>query len=156
MPDTPLVLADRLREEGDRVVDFFIHLSKEQWGILVYPQESDWSLHHLLAHIVSSEIGRNELVINIYHGGKGAPLDFEIDPFNQLEVKRLSVESNDDLLKRFDQERTNLIHLISAMSLQDLERTGNDPYLGEVALLEMIKLTYRHLQIHLRDARRCL
>ena len=37
--------------------------------------------------------------------------------------------------------------------MQDLERSGNDPYLGETSLSEMIKLTYRHLQIHLRDVR---
>lgn len=156
MPDTPQALADRLREEGVRVVEFFNHLSHEQWGVLIYPQESDWSLHHLLAHFVSSEIGRKELIINVYNGGKGAPPDFEIDLFNQREVERLSAKSDDDLLQRFNQERTVLIEHISAMSAQDLERVGNDPYLGEVALSEMIKLTYRHLHIHLRDARRYL
>ena len=156
MPDTPQTLADRLREEGGRVFEFFNHLSPEQWEILVYPQVSNWSLHHLLAHFLSSEISRNELIANVCGGDKGAPPDFEIDPFNQREVERLSVSSHGELLHRFNQERESLIELISTMSPQDLTRNGKDPYLGVVPLSEMIKLTYRHLQIHLRDARRCL
>jgi hypothetical protein len=156
MPETPHELASRLRGEGDKVVEFFNNLSQEQWGLRIYPQESDWSLHHLIAHFVSAEIGRNELIANIHSGGRGAPNDFKIDPFNQLEVERLSVESSDDLLKRFTQERTKLIKLVSDMSVEDLDRIGNDPYLGEVALSEIIKLTYRHLQIHLREARQYL
>jgi hypothetical protein len=153
MPDTPLKLAERLREEGGRAVQFFKHLSSDQWGVFIYPEESEWSFHQLLAHFVSAEIGRKELITNICAGGKGAPDGFEIDKFNQSEVERLSVQSNNDLLRQFSQERANLITLISAMSSRDLERVGNDPYLGEVPLLEMIKLTYRHLQIHLREAR---
>ena len=153
MPDTPHSLADRLREEGGRVVNFFNHLSIDQWGILIYPQESDWSFHQLLAHFVSAEISRKELIINTCAGGKGAPPDFEIDSFNQREVERLSAQSNEYLLRIFTQERADLIKLISAMSSRDLERVGRDPYLGEVPLLEMIRLTYRHLQIHLREAR---
>jgi hypothetical protein len=156
MAVTPHVLANRLREEGDRVVEFFNNLTQDQWGMLIYPQKSNWSMHHLLAHFVSSEIGRSELIDNVYNRGNGAPNNFEIDSFNQLEVAKFSCESTDDLIIRFIQERNHLIEHVSGMTPLDLERVGNDPYLGEVALTEMIKLTYRHLQIHLRDARRCL
>ena len=156
MAVTPQVLANRLREEGDKVVEFFSHLTQDQWGVLIYPQKSNWSMHHVLAHFVSSEIGRSELIDNVYNRGNGAPNNFEIDSFNQLEVERFSSESNDDLICRFTQERGHLIEHVLGMTPEDLERIGNDPYLGEVALSEMIKLTYRHLQIHLRDARQCL
>ena len=153
MPDSPKSLADRLRVEGSRVVEFFNRLSLDQWGMLVYPQESDWSFHQLLAHFVSAEIGRKELIVNICDGGKGAALDFEIDAFNHREVEKLSAQPNDYLLRQFAEERNSLIEFVSAISMQDLERSGNDPYLGETSLSEMIKLTYRHLQIHLRDVR---
>jgi len=147
MADTPLSLSDRLRVEGGRVVDFFNHLS---------PQESKWSFHELLAHFVSSEIAHRELIINIYQGGNGAPLGFEINTFNQSEVEKFSAESDDGLLQRFSRERLNLIELVSGMSGEDLEIIGNDPFLGTIALSEIIKLNYRHLQIHIRDARQYL
>ena len=156
MPDTPQALADRLREEGARVIDFFNNLSKEQWDIYVYLEGNVWNLHDLLAHFVSSELGRKKLIVDVAGGGKGAPPDFKIDKFNQKEVDRLSVESNSKLLRRFTQERNHLIMFVTALRPQDLDIVGNDPFLGEVPLAEIIKLTYRHLQIHLRDARRCL
>jgi hypothetical protein len=156
MPDTPQALADRLREEGARVFDFFNNLSKDQWDVIVYPSDSFWSLHHLLAHFASSEIGHKTLVQNIFSGGEGAWSDFDIDIFNQREVEKLLDESNSYLLEIFLKARTELVALVSGFEIDDLNRIGNDPYLGTVPLLDIIKLTYRHLQIHLRDARRCL
>ena len=156
MPETPEFLADRLRAEGARVIDFFNTLSMEQWAVIVYQQDNSWTLHDLLAHFVSSEIGRQDLIIDVASGGRGAPPDFDIDRFNQQQVDRLSNISNSDLLTIFSQERARLIELVRALRQEDIERIGNDPFLGEVTLAEMIKLTYRHLQIHLRDTKRCL
>lgn len=156
MADTPQSLADRLRDEGIRVMDFFNTLSPEQWEIHVYKQDDDWTLHHLLAHFVSAEIGRKELIINVSSGGIGAPHDFSIDRFNKQEVDKLSAEQNSHLLELFSSERSSLASFVSSLDHEELERVGNDPFLGAVPLIEMIKLTYRHLQIHLREARRCL
>jgi hypothetical protein len=156
MPDEANALADRLRKEGSRVVNFFNQLSQEQWRVLIYPQQSDWTMHHLLAHFVSAENGRQELIENVYNGGEGAPQQFDIDRFNQTEVERLSKQSNQDLLKSFTQGRAKLVEMVGSMSEQELSQVGRDPYLGQVTLIEMIKLTYVHLQIHLRDARQCL
>jgi hypothetical protein len=156
MPETSEFLADRLRAEGARVIDFFNTLTMEQWAVIVYQQDNPWTLHVLLAHFVSSEIGRQDLIIDVASGGRGAPPDFDIDRFNQRQVDRLSNKSNSDLLTIFSQERARLIELVRALRQEDIDRIGNDPFLGEVTLAEIIKLTYRHLQIHLRDTKRCL
>jgi hypothetical protein len=156
MPDTPQALADRLKEEGARVFNFFNNLSKDQWEVQVYPPDSDWSLHHLLAHFTSSEIGRKTLVLYVLSGGEGVSSDFDIDIFNQRQVEKLLDEPNSDLLESFLKARAELIGLVSGLKIDDLNRIGNDPYLGAVPLLEIIKLTYRHIQIHLRDAKRCI
>jgi hypothetical protein len=156
MTDTPQSLGDRLRDEGGRVMVFFNDLSSQQWEIQVYKQDVEWTLHHLLAHFVSAEIGRKELIINVSSGGEGAPMDFNIDSYNKQDVDRLSRESNSHLLELFFIERSSLASFVSTLDFEVLERVGNDPFLGAVPLVEMIKLTYRHLQIHLRDARRCL
>jgi hypothetical protein len=156
MPEGAKTLADRLRKEGSRVVNFFNQLSQEQWKVVIYPQQSDWTMHHLLAHFVSAENGRQELIESVYNGGEGAPQQFDIDRFNQIEVDRLSKQSSQDLLRNFVQGRAKLVEMVGSMSEQELSQVGRDPYLGQVVLTEMIKLTYVHLQIHLRDARRCL
>jgi hypothetical protein len=156
MSDTPQTLADRLRDEGARVIDFFNRLSQDQWEILVYTQDGNWSLHHLFAHFVSAEIGHRKLIVDIASGGIGAPPEFDIDAFNKREVDRLSNESNIDLLALFSKERTVLVDFVAGLRQENLELVGKDPFLGDVPLREIIKLTYIHLQIHLRDARRFL
>jgi hypothetical protein len=156
MSDNPQTLADHLLVEGGRVIDFFNNLTEEQWEIHIYPQESEWTMHHLLAHFVSSEIGRKALISDVCCGGNGAPTNFDIDKFNQREVDRLLDISNTHLLESFSRERNELIAIISDLKNEDLNRIGNDPYLGITTLSQMIKLTYRHLQIRLREVRRCL
>lgn len=156
MADTPEFLADRLRTEGARVIDFFNHLTLEQWSVIIYQETNKWTLHELLAHFVSSEIGHLKLIIDIARGGIGVPPGFDIDRFNQDQVDRLALESDSNLLNIISQERTKLIEFVGELTQVELDRIGNDPFLGEVPLSEIIKLNYRHLQIHLRDARRCL
>ena len=156
MADTSEFLADRLRAESARVIDFFNHLTLEQWAVILYQDHNKWTLHDLLAHFVSSEIGHSKLIIDIARGGSGAPAGFDIDRFNQDQVDRLAMEADSNLLKIFSQERAKLIEFVGELSQVELDRIGNDPFLGEVPLSEIIKLNYRHLQIHLRDARRCL
>ncbi len=156
MSETPESLADRLIQEGSRVVDFFNSLSPEQWEIQVYPEQGDWTFTDLLAHFVSAEIGRYELVENIISGGEGAPPNFNIDRFNLEEVKRLSERTSEVLLKDFSFERQNFADLVRRLPASSLDLIGNDPFLGEVPITEIIKLTYRHLQIHMREVRRLL
>ncbi|HEX9091760.1 MAG TPA: DinB family protein [Anaerolineales bacterium] len=156
MPDTPQLLADHLHSEGGRVVEFFNQLSEEQWNVRIYPQDGDWCMHELLAHIVSAEIGRKDLILSIAMGGKGAPPGFDIDQFNQDEVEKLSRETDAYLLELFSQQRDELSRFVSKLEVAYLERMGNDPFLGKAPLIEVIRLTYIHLQIHLRDARRRL
>ena len=93
---------------------------------------------------------------NILSGGEGVSSDFDIDKFNQQEVEKLLNKSNSYLLDLFLQARQELINIVSDLEINDLNRIGNDPYLGKAPLRAIIKLTYRHLEIHLRDARRRL
>jgi hypothetical protein len=43
---------------------------------------------------------------------------------------------------------------VAGLSEADLQKTGRHPFLGETSLAEMIKMVYRHNQIHYRDLRK--
>jgi hypothetical protein len=153
MPDSPQTLADRLLLEGGKAVDFFKQLSPEQWEQLAYPGQGIWRFHELLAHFLSAELGRGELVREVARGGKGTPPEFEIDEYNRLDVEKLAVETNQFLLNKFWAERSSLAAFVASLSQTDMERQGNDLFLGWTSLAEIIKLTYRHNQIHIREVR---
>jgi hypothetical protein len=156
MPESPERLAERLVSENQRTLEFFRALTPEQWDCVVYSQGPVWTARHLLAHFVSAEQALKRLIEDVYAGGAGAPEDLDIDGFNAGEVAELVKCTPEELLQEFDLSRQACVALVRAMQPADLENTGRHPFLGWVALEDMIKLLYRHDQIHLRDLRRLL
>lgn len=154
--DTPQSLADRLLEDGQKTSLFFENLSPEQWQTVVYMEGSHWTIRQVLAHFVSSEVSFNRLLENILAGGAGTPEDFDIDVYNERKVAQLHNSTVDELLRQYRQARQSNVTLVSGLSPQDLTRQGRHPFLGVAPLTDMIKLIYRHNQIHLRDVRRLL
>lgn len=156
MPDIPARLAERLRSEGQKTLEFFQDLKSSQWDQQLYTEGSCWSIRLVLAHFVSSEASFFKLFENVLAGGQGAPEGFDIDAYNERKVDQLREMTPTDLLNRFAELRQESAMLVARMSPEDLSRTGRHPFLGVTRLEDMIKLLYRHNQIHLRDIRKVL
>jgi hypothetical protein len=156
MPETPERLAERLAVESQKTVEFFRALSPVQWDCVVYTQGPVWTAHHLLAHFVSAEQAIRTLIEDVYAGGAGATEDFDIDRFNAGEVAEWVEYTPEELLQEFEASRQECIALVRRMKTADLANIGRHPFLGLVALEDIIKMLYRHDQIHLRDLRRLL
>ena len=176
MTDTPEFLAQRLQTEGQKVLAFFEDLQPTQWETRVYPDEqlesfhepemravvelpeggAGWRVRQVLAHFVFSEAGFLRLIANILEGGSGAPEDFDIDRFNRKKVADFEALPPADLLAQFAMNRRSTVDLVNRLAPVDLEKTGRHPFLGVVPLTDIIKMIYRHNQIHLRDLRRVL
>lgn len=154
MLDTPERLAERLNLEGQKTVDFFCRFTPDQLEQIIYSDGSSWSVRQVLAHLVSSEKAFGDLIVDILDGGLGAPEGFDIHQFNQGEVAGMDGENREDLLRQFEEQRELNVKRISRIHSEDLNRLGRHPYLGIVALEEIVKLLYRHNQIHQRDVRR--
>jgi hypothetical protein len=130
MPESPAFLAERLGTEGERIAASFAALTGDQWGQVVYTEGAEWKVRDVLAHFVSVEKSILKLFENIRSGGGGTSEDFSVDRFNAEQVSKLAEISPSDLQKR-----------------------GRHPFLGVTTLGEMIKMVYRHNQIHLRKLR---
>ena len=156
MTDDPLILARRLSDEGQKTKDFFIGINQEEWSVVLYSDGGGWTIKQLLAHIVASEVGNRQMIEEILRGGMGSPENFDLDDFNQGRVKDLESIPQDKLLVMFQDYRRSIVDLVKNLNSQDMVLKGRNPYLGITALEDIIKLVYRHVQIHLRDARRHL
>ena len=154
MSDTPLSLSERLKSEGEKTLAFFRSLHPEQWEQQIYTEGSCWSTHQILAHFVATESSFNRLVTNILMGGSGAPGDFNIDAYNERKVGELAGVSRQDMFEMYAKYRQQNVTLVSQMQDADLQKKGRHPFLGIVELSGIIKLIYRHNQIHLREIRR--
>ncbi len=156
MPETPERLAERLASEGQKVCDFFRALPAAQWKSVVYTAGAVWTAHDLLAHFVSAEQAIRMLIEEVRQGGEGAPEGFDIDGFNAGETEKFTARAPAELLQNFKDSRQATIEMTAQMQPADLARNGRHPYLGWVATEEMLKMLYRHNQLHLRDLRRLL
>ncbi len=156
MPETPERLAERLASESQKTLEFFRALSPEQWDCVVYPQGPVWTARHLLAHFVSAEQAISRLIEDIASGGAGAPEGFDIDGFNAADVAEFVKRTPEELLAEFEQSRRACVELVEQMQPADLSNSGRHPFLGWVTVEDIIKMLYRHDQIHLRDLRRLL
>jgi uncharacterized damage-inducible protein DinB len=147
-------LSDRLRSEGEKTLAFFSGLTPEQHELPVYTEGAQWTVRQILAHFVSAEAAFLSLVGDITSGGRGAPEGFNIDHFNDREVAQKQEMQSTELLEQFSTLRRRTIEVVDELSDGDLAKMGVHPFLGLVPLIDMIKLIYRHNQIHMRDIRR--
>ena len=156
MGDSPERLALRLQGEGEKTAAFFQGLTPDEWRLQIYESGSSWSVRQILAHFVSTELGFADLIDNILSGGAGSPEDFDIDRYNERHVAKLQSVEITTLIGQFLAARAENIQRVQAMQPADLERQGRHPFLGVVPLEGIVKLLYRHNQIHLRDIRRAM
>ena len=156
MADSPEHLADRLRNEGQKTLEFFSDLTPDQWDLTVYTEGTSWVVRQVLAHFVTTEVGIALLVEDILAGGPGSPEDFNIDEYNERQVVKLIDLSAGELMRQFAEKREASAKLVVGMTQAELERTGRHPFLGVARLGGVIKMMYRHNQIHQREIRKIL
>lgn len=156
MPDTPDFLAERLQTEGEKTAAFFAALSPAQWQAPVYTEGPTWTMRNVLAHFVTAEKGFLKLFADIRAGGPGAPEDFDIDRYNASQQEKTIEISPAELLEQFRAVRAQMTALAASFTEEDLRKQGRHPFLGPTTLAEMVKMVYRHNQIHLRDLRKVL
>ena len=154
MADTPQRLVNRLLEEGEKTRQFFEAMPTVDWDLQVYSDGGQWRIRQILAHFVATEASLQKLVKNILDGGEGTPLDFDLNRFNESRVSRLEDTSPSELLSQFYALRQQTAQLVAGIDPDELQRTGRHPFLGVASLEEIIKLMYRHNQIHQRDIRK--
>jgi hypothetical protein len=156
MPETIEKLAEKLRQEGEKTIEFFLALPPVAWNITMYTDGADWTIEDILVHFVITEKGISQIVGDILGGGAGSPPDLALDEFNRKTVARRKDRVIADLCTEFGELRGATVRLVLGMNDEDLLKQGRHPFLGIASLEDILKLMYRHNQIHQRDIRRGL
>lgn len=149
-------LIRRLEDECLKVLDFFNQLEEDAWEEEIYTDGEIWKVHQILAHFVSVERAFQWLTEDIVSGGGGTPEDFDLDRFNNAQVRQLQPLPREELITAFQAERAKTIDQASRYDAHDLKQEGHHPWFGQTSVEKLLKLLYRHNQLHLRDIRRHL
>ncbi len=156
MTELPQWLAERLHAECEKTVEFFTALPEAAWQVQIYSEGTCWKIAQVLGHFVTTERALSRLIENIRQGGPGAPPDFDINRYNESQLLKLGERPVVDLLDQFKQLRQENIDRVAGMQPAELTLNGRHPFLGEASLEEIIKMIYRHNQIHQREIRKVL
>lgn len=156
MADTPAFLAERLKIEGEKFFDIFSALHDADWQMEVYTEGTTWTIRNVLAHFVTAEMGFLKLFPSILNGSPGSSEDFDIDRYNARQQEKTKDLTPQELLEQYRVTRAAMVAWVGGLSEDDLSKEGRHPFLGYTTLNEMIKLVYRHNQIHYRDFRKLL
>lgn len=156
MQNEPVRLARRLIEEGEKSESFFQLLPPEILDKQLYTDGGHWKVGMLMAHFLATEIGIEALIRSILDGNRGSPEDFDIDLYNEKKISELRDLPLVDLTDRFHAARQRSAELVSNLTEEQLKLVGRHPYLGITPIEDIVKLLYRHTQIHQRDIRRLL
>lgn len=149
-------LAEKLKSEGERMIQFFSALRDDQWTIEVYTEGTTWTIRNVLSHFVTSERGLLKLFERIRTTGEGASLDFSIDRYNAAQQERSKNFTPAELIEQYKQVRAEAAQWVLGLKDEELEIKGRHPFLGETVIREMIKMLYIHNQLHYRDVKRAL
>lgn len=149
-------IAARLADEGEKTTGFFRALPAEAWQQVLYTDGEHWSIHQTLVHIVQAEDSVSRLIQGIVKGNDGAPEGFDLDSYNHKKVREMMGLSPDYLLPLFSERRAKTVSMVQQLQDSDLDREGRHPFLGVAPVEEMLKLMYRHTQLHQRDIRKFL
>jgi len=153
MSNSTEFLTNRLRDEGEKSIQFFSNITAEDWDITIYSDGSRWNVRQVLAHFALAESSLCYLVEQIAAGGPGTPEDFDLDRYNEAKVSTVGDVSEDELIKLFRNNRQETINIVSKLTEAELTKKGRHPFLGDASLIDIIKLIYRHNQIHIREIR---
>lgn len=146
-------LIARLEKGRSKTQEALAGLSPEQWQAALYP-DPPWTVHDLLAHLLSAEERLLELAQDVAAGGAGAPEGFDFDTFNAAETARLAGQPASVLLASLDAARGRTLDWTRALSDSQLDLRGRHPALGQVTLETMITAIYGHQLLHMRDLAR--
>lgn len=156
MDDPVQHLVNRLLIEGEKTANFFLDLPEHDLERVIYAGGDEWNVKQILMHIVSTEDHIYYLLQNIYQGGTGVPQKFDIDTFNQAQIKAMEFSSVEELTASFLEKRKKITEFVGKLGMTDLKKEGRHPFLGNAPIEEIIKLLYRHDQLHVRDVKRAI
>lgn len=149
-------LADKLKAEGEKMIDIFGGFTDDQWAQEIYTEDTTWTIRNVLSHFVTSERGLLKLFEQIRQGGPGAADDFSIDRYNAAMQERSKELSPAELIEQYKQVRDHSVTWVSGLKPEELEIIGRHPFLQMTTIREMIKMLYIHNMTHYRDIKKSI
>lgn len=141
----------KLERGISKSLQIFNSLPPEAWATPISDDPNAWSLRDLLAHFIYSEENMLLMAQDIASGGKGAPKDFNLDVFNEQQMRSMEIRDIPQLLSRLESVRATTLEWVRGLQESSLDLEGWHPVLGMTNLEGVLTAIYAHQLLHMRE-----
>lgn len=150
MADKKLEIVKKLNDERQSSSLFFDQLEDNAWETAVYHEETQWTITDILRHLVDSERGMTNMMMQWQQGNDPVPPDFDLARWNNRVVQKSANKSPEELLENMRANRIDLLSFIDTLQDEDWEKKGRHASLRIMSIEEVCHLIADHERDHLR------
>lgn len=150
MDDKKLGIVKKLNDERQSLMLFFDQLEEKDWKTAVYHEEKEWTITDILRHLVDSEQGMTNMMMQWQQGNNPVPPDFDLTRWNNRAIQKRADKSPEDLLENMRANRIDLLSFIETLQDEDWEKQGRHGSLRIMTIEEVCHLIADHERDHMR------
>lgn len=123
----------------------------------VWAEGGTWTARELIGHVAYAEAGMQPLVAGGITGNAPVPpADFDIDRYNEGNLRRARVQTIPELLARLDDSRRETLRLLASLTASELDRPVRHPVAGLTTVEGIFRIIAYHERLHAKDLRALL
>ena len=128
-------------------------LQPEQMHSAVYAHgtAAEWTVQALLAHMANAAEGMLQIAQAVARGGNPVPEDWDVDRWNQSQVRKDAAEPAASLISRIQKAHASWIEFVGVVSDLELERMGRHPIGRTLSVKQMVQTHALHQVQHIRE-----
>lgn len=120
----------------------------------VWAEGGTWTARELISHVAYAEAGMRPLIAGGVAGNAPVPpADFDIDRYNEGNLRRARAQTIPELLARLGDSREETLRLLAPLTASDLDRPVRHPVAGPTTVEGIFRIIAYHERLHAKDLR---
>ena len=150
-------LRSRLVQGRETFLNVVAALDEAALARPVWAEGGTWTAQELIGHVAYAEAGMQPLIAG---GATGTapvpPADFDIDRYNEGNLRRARTQTIPELLARLDASRQETLRLLAPLTASELDRPVQHPVAGPTTVEGIFRIIAYHERLHAKDLRELL
>jgi len=123
----------------------------------VWAEGGTWTARELIGHVAYAEAGMQPLIAGGVVGNTPvSPADFDIDRYNEGNLRRARAQTIPELLARLDESRQQTLRLLAPLTARELDLPVVHPVAGPTTVEGIFRIIAYHERLHAKDLRAVL
>lgn len=140
---TDLIIV-HLEESFSKLLNVLTQLRPEQWEQQIQDEDQLWTVRQIVAHVASAQKGMTGQIVNISQDKDLVPEDFDLNRWNQSQVRKAADRSPQDLMNAMQEDLERLKETIKHFTDEELDKRGRHGSLRIMSVEEIARTVGSH------------